>query len=216
MSTSAAPGPAGPTDRYHHGDLPNALRRAAVEVIAEKGLGGFSLREVARRAGVSHTAPAHHFGDMAGLLTSLAAEGFAHLAEETATAIAGIDDPAERMVALGQAYVRVGAQYPSHCEVMFRDDLLHDDDPDLEQWGWTAYGVLHGAVTALAEDEQLDLDVDAAARLCWSAMQGLLTLYPKFVHIDARYGATTPARDDLVVDFTETLVAGLRSRFHHQ
>ena len=61
---------------YHHGDLPNALRRAAVEVIEERGLGAFSLREVARRAGVSHTAPAHHFGDMRGLLTSVAIEGF--------------------------------------------------------------------------------------------------------------------------------------------
>src|SRR5258707_3669661 len=71
------------TDRYHHGDLPNALRRAAVEVIEERGLAAFSLREVARRAGVSHNAPAHHFGDVRGLLTSLAVEGFDLLSATT-------------------------------------------------------------------------------------------------------------------------------------
>jgi AcrR family transcriptional regulator len=81
------------TDRYHHGDLPNALRAAAVDVIAESGIGGFSLREVARRAGVSHNAPAHHFGDMTGLLTSLAVEGFVHLRDDTSAAIAASTTP---------------------------------------------------------------------------------------------------------------------------
>lgn len=200
-------------DTYHHGDLPNALRAAAVDVIAEKGLGGFSLREVARRAGVSHTAPAHHFGDMAGLLTSLAAEGFEHLAEEMSVATEGIDDPAERIVALGQAYVRVGSTYPSHCEVMFRDDLVHDDDPRLQHCGLTAYAVLHDGVVALAEADGLELDVETAARTLWSAMQGLLVLYPKMVGIDETQDRMPPRRDDLVVEFTETIVAGLRARF---
>ena len=63
--------PQAPTRPYHHGNLPDALRAAAAEVITEKGVGGFSLREVARRAGVSHTAPAHHFGDTTGLLKVL-------------------------------------------------------------------------------------------------------------------------------------------------
>ena len=66
---------------YHHGDLPAALRAATAQLVAEKGPSGFSLREVARRAGVSHAAPAHHFGDAEGMLTSVAAEGFATLAD---------------------------------------------------------------------------------------------------------------------------------------
>ena len=82
---------------YHHGDLPNALRRAAVEVIAERGLGAFSLREVARRSGVSHTAPAHHFGDVRGLLTSIAEEGFEALRAVTQAAADQHTDPAERV-----------------------------------------------------------------------------------------------------------------------
>ena len=93
---------------YHHGNLPTALRCAAAEVITEHGLGGFSLREVARRAGVTHTASAHHFGDVTGLLTSLAAEGFERLYEVTSAAVAEHADPVERLVALGQAYVATG------------------------------------------------------------------------------------------------------------
>ena len=67
-------------DRYHHGDLKTALIRAADEILAEHGLEGFSLRAAARRAGVSAAAPAHHFGDTAGLLSEVAVLGFDELA----------------------------------------------------------------------------------------------------------------------------------------
>jgi AcrR family transcriptional regulator len=84
-------------ERYHHGDLPNALLAAAAEVITEKGVGGFTLREVARRAGVPHAAPAYHFGDSRGLLTSLAVQAFELFAEHMDAAGRGIDDPAEQL-----------------------------------------------------------------------------------------------------------------------
>ncbi len=103
-----------PDDQYHHGDLPNALRHAAVEVITEKGLGSFSLREVARRAGVSHAAPAHHFGDTRGLLTSLAIEAFSHLKAATEAAAAAEPDPRLRLAAVGRAYVEMGINHPAH------------------------------------------------------------------------------------------------------
>ncbi|NBO21074.1 MAG: TetR/AcrR family transcriptional regulator, partial [Rhodobacteraceae bacterium] len=64
---------------YHHGDLATALIAAAHQELSEQGAAGFSLRRVARRAGVSHAAPAHHFGDAAGLLAALAAQGFRRL-----------------------------------------------------------------------------------------------------------------------------------------
>ncbi len=69
------------TRAYHHGDLRRALLAAALEAIEESGPAALSLRDLARRAGVSHAAPAHHFGDKAGLLTALAAEGFDLLAD---------------------------------------------------------------------------------------------------------------------------------------
>ena len=64
------------SDNYHHGDLQNALLQAVGEIIEEKGVGAVSLREAARRAGVSHSAPAHHFGDKIGMLTAFARKGF--------------------------------------------------------------------------------------------------------------------------------------------
>lgn len=198
--------------RYHHGDLPNALRCSAADVIVEKGLGGFSLREVARRAGVSHNAPAHHFGDVRGLLTSLAVEGFEHMDQAFQEVCAGIDDPVDRLVALGQAYVRTGATYPAHCEVMFRHDLIDEDDPALQHAGLTAYATLESAVAQLSEADGLDLDISDASKLLWSAMQGLLLLHPSMVVIDALVARPEPSRERLVETFTRTIIDGLRSR----
>jgi AcrR family transcriptional regulator len=198
------------TDRYHHGDLPNALRRAAVEVIDERGLGAFSLREVARRAGVSHNAPAHHFGDMRGLLTSLAIQGFEVLHAAT-TAAAPIDDPVERLMAIGTAYLEVAKSHRAHCAVMFRIDLVDADDPALVAAGMRAYGVLEDAVRAVIDAEGLDVDVDDAVWLCWSAMQGLVELEPKIAALSARKGVGAVATSDLVHRFTALIVAGMRA-----
>jgi AcrR family transcriptional regulator len=199
------------TKRYHHGNLPTVLRRAAAEVITEQGLGSFSLREVARRAGVSHTAPAHHFGDVTGLLTSLACEGFEKLYEAMSAAAAEHSEPAERLVAIGQAYVATGALYPAHCEVMFRADVVHQDDPQLQHVGVCAYGVLHETVAAVCTAEHLDVDVDDAAKLCWAAMQGLLVLHPSMVRLDEMGGQEPVSRDTLVVSFAQLLTDGFRA-----
>ena len=196
---------------YHHGDLPNALRRAAVEVIDERGLGSFSLREVARRAGVSHTAPAHHFGDMRGLLTSVATEGFDALHQATERAATGIDDPVERLTAIGEAYVTLARSHHAHCEVMFRMDVVDPDDPTLQAAGMGAYGVLEDTMRSLIEQEELTVDLDEATWLCWSSMQGLVTLGPKLDVIARRRGAPERSNADLVRRFTELIVAGLRS-----
>lgn len=198
------------TDRYHHGDLPNALRCAAVDVINEKGVGHFSLREVARRAGVSHAAPAHHFGDTTGLLTSLATEGLTKLHDVTAVAADGIDDPVERLTAVGRAYVEVGSTYPAHCEVIFRDDLIDTDDEQYQTSGLLAYSVLEDAVRALADELNPDLDVGDAAKLCWSAMQGLIVLHSNMANMDEIVGREASSRDELVVRFTRMMVEGLR------
>ena len=106
---------------YHHGDLRRVLLDAAVAAIAERGAAALSLRDLARRAGVSHAAPTHHFRDKAGLLTAVAAEGFALLG----TALAEADD----FAATGVAYVRFATTHPGHFAVMFRPVLYHRDDP---------------------------------------------------------------------------------------
>lgn len=195
---------------YHHGDLPNALRRAAVEVIEERGVGGFSLREVARRAGVSHTAPAHHFGDMKGLLTSVAEEGFDELHRVCLEAISGIDDPADRMDALGRAYVSLARSHRGHCEVMFRVDIIDTEDPELMECGLESYQVLESAVVSLIEAEHLDVDVDDATWFCWSTMQGLVQLEPKIALLAQLKGRDQVPTDDLIGRFTNLMLNGIR------
>ncbi len=197
-------------DRYHHGDLPNALRRAAADVIAEDGLGRFSLREVARRAGVSHTAPAHHFGDVRGLLTSLATEGFDRLWESTTAAVDAQDDPAERLTAMGEAYVAIATEHPAHCQVMFRTDVVDADDADLIEAGMRAYGVLRDTVGALVVAEGLDVDVDVASELCWATMQGLVELGPKLARIDELHGSEPLTIQARVRRLTGLMLDGIR------
>src|SRR6478736_10491603 len=99
---------------YHHGDLRRAVLTAALDVIRTEGPGALSLRDLARRAGVSHAAPAHHFKDRTGLLTAIAAEGYALFAD----ALADAPDLRER----GVAYVRFAATHPAHFQVMFQPE----------------------------------------------------------------------------------------------
>src|SRR5579875_2460713 len=99
--------PAEPTRPYHHGDLRPALLRAAVEVIGQSGPAAMSLREVARRAGVSHAAAAYHFGDKAGLLTAVAAQGYRMLTEELRSA----RDARRGFLEVGVAYVRFAVSH---------------------------------------------------------------------------------------------------------
>lgn len=115
------------TDRYHHGDLRRALIEAAVEALAESGPSALSLRAVAKRAGVSHAAPAHHFGDKAGLLTAVAAEGYDRFADALERAWEATGD----FIEVGVAYVRFAIDNKAYFETMFRPELLHEDDPDL-------------------------------------------------------------------------------------
>ena len=200
---------------YHHGDLPNALRRAAVEVIAERGVAGFSLREVARRSGVSHTAPAHHFGDVRGLLTSIAEEGFEALRAVTQAAADQHTDPAERLVAIGRAYVELARSHPAHCEVMFRTDIVDQDDVGVQQCGLAAYAVLENTLRDLLAAEQLPVNVDDATWLCWSAMQGLVVLEPKIAVINHLRGGKPITTDELVRRYTHLMLNGLRSSPGH-
>lgn len=199
------------TAAYHHGDLPNVLRASAVEVILDKGLHGFSLREVARRAGVSHAAPGYHFGDVRGLLTAVAIEGFETLHDELVRSADGIDDPIDRLTAIGRGYVRVATEHPAHCEVMFREDVIAGDDQRLSEVGLAAYGVLEATVAAIAERYNPTLEIQDAARLCWSAMQGLVVLQAKFAVLSALEPEPPASLDEHVERFTSLMVEGLLS-----
>ncbi|NES14367.1 MULTISPECIES: TetR/AcrR family transcriptional regulator [Micromonospora] len=153
------------TRSYHHGDLRRALLAAAADAMAESGPAALSLRDLARRAGVSHAAPAHHFGDKAGLLTALATQGFELLGE--ALRAAG-DDLRES----GVAYVGFAVRHRAHFEVMFRPDLYRADDPDLVAARERAGELLRSGV---ARHTGREPDVDSLA--AWSIVHGFATLW---------------------------------------
>jgi AcrR family transcriptional regulator len=153
---------------YHHGDLRRTLLDEAVALIEDEGLAGLSLRELARRAGVSHAAPAHHFGDRTGLLTALAAEGFELLGARLARVWAATGDFLE----VGAAYLDFAVTHRAQFEVMYRPELHHRDDPALVAARAASGRNLYGPVSALPEREALE-----AAVAGWSLMHGLAQLW---------------------------------------
>jgi AcrR family transcriptional regulator len=199
-------------DNYHHGDLPSALRAATVELVAERGPSGFSLREVARRAGVSHAAPAHHFGDSRGLLTAVAVEGFTALADalEAAQAIDG--DARSRLRACGEAYVATARSSPGHYAVMLDDSLKDSDDPGLQAEGMRAFAQLVGAIEAVRDEENPDLDVDAASTLCWAAMHGLVELHGVMSSIAQQHGVPAVDIVDRIHQINDLMFEGMAGR----
>ncbi|MEM8706945.1 MAG: TetR/AcrR family transcriptional regulator [Actinomycetota bacterium] len=189
-------------------DTAGALRSATAELVAERGPTGFSLREVARRAGVSHAAPAHHFGDSRGLLTAVATEGFRTLGANFDAALLGIEDPIERLTAMGRAYVRTAQENPGHFGVMCNDELVDNDDPEFAEVASRAYLRLVDAIAAIRDHHNPDLDVDAAATMTFSAIHGLAVLAPSLGDLADKTETSTAPTDDLIERFTEFFIHG--------
>ena len=157
---------------YHHGQLRRTLLDAAAEEILAVGAARLSLRELARRAGVSHAAPAHHFTDKTGLFTALAAEGFRLLHERTTRQL----DRPDALVALGQEYVQFAIEYSAHFAVMFDVSLLDMSDEELARERTVAFDALFRAVaagTGVTDDGALMEQALAA----WVIVHGAATLW---------------------------------------
>lgn len=174
-------------EAYHHGDLREALIQATDAILAERGLEGFSLREAARRAHVSPAAPAHHFGSSAGLLTEVAILGYQELARHI-----DIGQPGEttraRLKKQGIGYVRFALAFPGRFQLMFRHDLLVNDDARLAAASELAKAPIAETVLALhglPKDAALDGPVPAMMLAAWSAVHGFahLALTGKFARL---------------------------------
>lgn len=177
--------PAG-RDHYHHGTLREALIRATDEILSECGAVGFTLREAARRAGVSVAAPSHHFGSAAGLLTEVAIAGFEALTKVLRDAAVTGMAPAARLRAQGMGYVRFALAHPGRFQLMFRHDLLLAGDDRLATAGQAAFAELETSVRAYlaATDHGATDDVVRSTVLgAWSTVHGFahLALDGKFM-----------------------------------
>lgn len=154
---------------YHHGDLKATILAHAAALVAERGADGLSLRELARAAGVSHAAPAHHFTDRRGLFTALATEGFGMLADALRTARPDFLDAA-------LAYVRFALAHPGHYDVMFDKSLYDAADPALVA-AETAAGAELAAGVGTLDDPRAKDDPQAAALAAWSLVHGFSLLW---------------------------------------
>lgn len=147
---------------------------AAGEELAEHGSAGISLRAVARRAGVSHAAPKYHFGDRAGLLTAVAADGFRTLSDQLRGVVGA--DPQQRLATLGQVYIDFALTHPALFDLMFRPTELHGDDPALRRAAQEALSTLNAAAGDLSPAETTPGGIPALTIISWALVHGLVTL----------------------------------------
>ena len=177
---------------YHHGDLKAALLEHAEIILERDGIQALTLRAIARAAGVSHAAPANHFGDLSGLLSELAAVGFIRLNEMQAAARATMDGVPARSRAMGLAYVTFARTHPGLFALMFRSERLDTNRPALrDAIDAAAQGLRSATVAPDQALSPLQRAAQAAAR--WSLVHGFAMLL-----LDGRFSgliASLPDRD---------------------
>lgn len=156
---------------YHHGNVRSKVLTAAVKAITEGDATSVSLRDLARRVGVTHGAVAHHFGDKTGVLTALAAGGFRLLTGELALAW----ESTGRFEKVGEAYVRFATRWPAHFEVMFRPELHRADDPELVEAKGAAGRVLFESARQVVDATGGDQVHAAVAG--WAYAHGIAVLW---------------------------------------
>jgi len=155
---------------YHHGDLRRQLIAVGEEVLTERGIAALSLREVARRLGVSHNAPFKHFASREALLAAIAEEGFGDLTARLATAMAG--DPQEAMTARALAYVTFALERPAVFRLMFGGQVDAAQHPSLAERAETSLrGITRHIAGAYGEEA-----LDEATLSAWAFVHGLANL----------------------------------------
>jgi AcrR family transcriptional regulator len=163
------------------GNVRLTLLEAVGQIIREQGIGFVSLREVARRAKVSHAAPAHYFHNKEGLFTAFAAQGYEILARSLVEAMSrsGASDGPTSLEAVGAGYVRFAVEHPEHFTIMFRPaTTLELDNPDFLMAREAAYGVLTSTLARCAREGYLDgIDPELAGIAAWSIVHGLAALW---------------------------------------
>ncbi|ATU72454.1 transcriptional regulator [Gluconacetobacter sp. SXCC-1] len=188
---------------YHHGDLRRALIGTALDMLATDQNWTFTLREVARRTGVSHAAPYKHFRDREMLLRELARIGFVRLGESMTEAMSlGLASTRARFTAAAQACIRFACQNPGLYRLMFSSDADKTIDPQLHDAAMDTFGIL----LRLLRDGQQDgsfrpVAVSALAAASWAQVHGLAMLAISNQLLEEKVGsAPVPASLDVLLD----------------
>ena len=202
---------------YHHKDLRNALIDEALAILASEGSGELTLRGLARRLGVTHTAPYAHFADKKALLVAVADEGFERLKEALKGARDSTADLHERFVAQGLAYVRFARENPNLYRLMFVDPVL-SKEPDCVVGGDDAFGILLETVSSLGISSETEIAYIGVA--VWASVHGvaMLEIDERLQHTIADHSggfapksAALPDGNDIVRLLSHTLLRGLQA-----
>lgn len=162
---------------YHRINLKESLLDSAVALMGEVGPQAFTLREVARRAGVSHNAPYRHFRDKDDLLAAVAAQGFERLTESMTKAMEKSRSAAERLSLAGHGYVQFALESPQHILVMFETPVAIDQRPEYAAAAQRAFQTLLDAIVAVQVEGGLPKgDPQAFAVAAWAGVHGLAKL----------------------------------------
>lgn len=162
---------------YHHGNLREALLQGAVRVIAEVGPAAFTLREAARRAGVSHNAPYRHFQDKGALLAAVAAQGFRELTSAMQDTAERPSKALDKLKQSGLAYVAFAIRRPEHFTVMFDAPVIAGKDPEYLQASQEAFHTLVNYIRNSQEAGQLPAgNTLERALYAWSLVHGIAKL----------------------------------------
>jgi AcrR family transcriptional regulator len=193
-------------ETYHHGSLREAMLQAGERILERDGIQGLTLRAAAREAGVSHAAPKTHFGDMAGLLSELAAVGFERFIAMMQANVRASDPPDQRMAAIGRGYVTFARTHPGLFLLMFRSERLDMTRPALRDAVAASGRVLSGVVGAVRDESlapALTLPQAASIVGAWSLVHGfaMLLLDGRLKPLLARLPPDTDADDLLTAIF---------------
>lgn len=175
-------------------ELRRILLDASLDLIATEGLEAFSMREVARRAGVSHQAPYHHFQDREAILAELVAEGFTRLKDDMEAALREGDDASARLTAIGKAYVGFALSHPAHFKLMFRSELVRAErHHEVHTCAQAAFDVLVSVVEGMPAGKTRAPETSSLVLAAWSFAHGLSTLLLEG-KLDRHCGKTKRAR----------------------
>ena len=164
--------------RFHHGNLRQALIDGALVILAKEGADAITLREVARRAGVTHAAPYRHFDGKEALLAAVAQEGFVQLKRDIELMTVGEGDSLDRLQRFGEAYIHFALKNPAHYRLMYGPELAHRaQHPGLQAASRDAFSLLLASVHECQEEGTVrEGDQVQMALTMWSMVHGLSLL----------------------------------------